>query len=58
MTSHWPDQLETDLANPDVYSDKTKFQAAEKAYQQISQQWESANRRYEQVFEKMMELEH
>ncbi|MEN9497764.1 MAG: hypothetical protein RL750_663 [Bacteroidota bacterium] len=50
-------KLESDLANPEVYSDKTKFQAAEKAYQQTSQQWASANRRYEQVFEKLMELE-
>ncbi|MFM7672749.1 MAG: ABC-F family ATP-binding cassette domain-containing protein [Bacteroidota bacterium] len=50
-------KLESDLASPDVYSDKEKFQAAEKAYQEVSQQWTSANRRYEQLFERLMELQ-
>ena len=50
-------KLEADLANPDVYSDKHRFQSAETAYQKAAQEWEVANRRYEQVFERMMQLQ-
>jgi ATP-binding cassette subfamily F protein 3 len=50
-------QLEAALASPDVYSDKTKFQSTEKSYQLICQQWESTSQRYEQAFEKLMQLQ-
>lgn len=50
-------QLEADLANPDVYSDKTKFQSAESSYQAVLKQWESANKNYERLFEQLMQLE-
>ncbi|MBM3432001.1 MAG: ATP-binding cassette domain-containing protein [Bacteroidetes bacterium] len=47
-------KLEADLANPDFYSDKIKFQTIEKSYQEVSRAWEVANREYERVFERMM----
>lgn len=50
-------QLEADLANPDVYSDKQKFVTAETAYKNASAELEKTNREYESVFEKVMELE-
>lgn len=50
-------KLEAELANPEVYSDKQRFQLAERAYQQAAQDLESSNRRYEQVFERMMQLQ-
>ena len=50
-------RLEAELANPECYSDKTKFQTAEKAYQEVSRDCEEANRVYERVFERMMSVE-
>ncbi|WP_119080202.1 ABC-F family ATP-binding cassette domain-containing protein [Chitinophaga alhagiae] len=50
-------QLEADLANPDVYSDKQKFVSAETAYKTATAELEKANKEYESVFEKVMELE-
>jgi len=50
-------QLETDLASPDVYGDKTKFLATETAYKTNTIDLEKANAEYETVFEKLMELE-
>jgi ATP-binding cassette subfamily F protein 3 len=51
------DKLEASLADPDTYSDKNKFIAAETNYKKTSDELEKANRQYEQVFEKIMELE-
>ncbi|MEY4893117.1 MAG: hypothetical protein RIQ34_1729, partial [Bacteroidota bacterium] len=51
------EKLEADLANPDVYSDRQRFQLAEGAYQQAAQEWQTTNRRYEQVFERMVLLQ-
>jgi ATP-binding cassette subfamily F protein 3 len=50
-------QLEADLASPDVFSDKTKFQATESAYSKLQADLTEANKEYEEVFEKLMELE-
>ena len=49
--------LEADLADPSIYSDKNKFTKAESDYKRASEELEKANRQYEQIFEKIMELE-
>ena len=51
------DKLEASLADPATYSDRNKFVAAETDYKKASDELEKANRQYEQVFEKIMELE-
>lgn len=51
------DKLEASLADPATYSDKNKFVAAETDYKKTSDELDKANRQYEQVFEKIMELE-
>jgi ATP-binding cassette, subfamily F, member 3 len=50
-------QLELDLASPDVYGDKNKFQQTEAAYKTNADELKKANADYEVVFEKLMELE-
>jgi len=50
-------QLEASLANPATYSDKTRFVQAEADYKKASDELNKANQEYEQVFEKIMELE-
>ena len=50
-------QLEASLADPATYSDKTRFVQAEADYKRASDELNKANREYEQVFEKIMELE-
>ena len=50
-------QLEIDLASPDVYGDKNKFQQTEAAYKTNADELKKANADYEIVFEKLMELE-
>jgi len=50
-------QLEASLGNPDVYGNKGKFQQIEAEYKQVTQDLEKANKQYEEVFEKIMELE-
>ena len=51
------DRLEASLADPSTYSDKNKFVAAEAEYKKASDELGKANRQYEQVFEKIVELE-
>ncbi|HEV2479336.1 MAG TPA: ABC-F family ATP-binding cassette domain-containing protein [Puia sp.] len=51
------DKLEASLADPATYSDKNKFVAAEADYKKTGDELEKATRQYEQVFEKIMELE-
>jgi len=46
-------ETETALANPEIYSDRIKFQHAEKDYQQITRQLTDAEKEYEKVFEQM-----
>ena len=49
--------LEAELAKPENYSDKNKFLQLEKNYNIIRQKIASLNSNYEQLFEKIMELE-
>ncbi|HXB08881.1 MAG TPA: ABC transporter C-terminal domain-containing protein, partial [Puia sp.] len=51
------DVLEASLADPSTYSDKSKFVTAESDYKKASDELDKANRQYEQVFEKIVELE-
>jgi len=50
-------RLEASLAEPATYSDKNKFVTAEADYKKISDELTKANRQYEQIFDKIMELE-
>ncbi len=50
-------ELESALADPATYSDKSKFLEVEKNYQQVSGDLDRANAEYETVFEKIMVLE-
>jgi ATP-binding cassette subfamily F protein 3 len=50
-------ELEAALSSPDTYSDKQKFLQAETAFNNAATQLERLNTQYEQVFEKIMELE-
>jgi len=49
-------KAEEDLANPAIYSDKNKFQQAEKNYQQINGQLSALESQYEKIFEELMSL--
>jgi ATP-binding cassette subfamily F protein 3 len=50
-------RLEASLADPSTYSDKSKFVMAEAEYKKASDELGKANLQYEQVFEKIVELE-
>jgi ATP-binding cassette subfamily F protein 3 len=50
-------RLETALADPATYSDKNKFLQTENDYKKVSDELAKLNAEYEQVFEKIMELE-
>src|SRR5215204_2595416 len=50
-------ELEAALTDPATYSDKQKFLGAETSYNKAAAELEQVNRQYEQVFEKIMELE-
>jgi ATP-binding cassette subfamily F protein 3 len=50
-------ELEAALTDPATYSDKQKFLQAETAYNKAASELEQLNKQYEQVFEKIMELE-
>lgn len=49
--------VEVSMNNPDVYADRKKFQQLETEYAQIGRDLKQATAEYEQVFEKLMELE-
>ena len=49
--------VENDLGNPDNYSDRTKFVALETTYNTVKNELTVANKQYEELFEKIMELE-
>ncbi len=51
------DRLEASLSDPTTYSDKNKFVTAETEYKKTSDELNKTNRQYEQVFEKIVELE-
>ncbi|MGN6293888.1 MAG: ATP-binding cassette domain-containing protein [Chitinophagaceae bacterium] len=50
-------RLEASLADPATYTDKNKFREAEDAYKKADAELSQLNTQYEQVFEKIMELE-
>ncbi|MGQ0737949.1 MAG: ABC-F family ATP-binding cassette domain-containing protein [Bacteroidota bacterium] len=50
-------ELEASLTDPATYSDKTKFLQAEAAYKKAEEELTRLNGQYEQLFEKMMELD-
>jgi len=50
-------RLEASLADPATYTDKNKFREAENAYKKTETELSQLNTQYEQVFEKIMELE-
>jgi ATP-binding cassette, subfamily F, member 3 len=50
-------ELEAKLADPQIYSDRTKFQQAEKAYADAKRTAATLQTMYEAAFEKLMELE-
>lgn len=50
-------KLEAALGSPDVYSDKNKFAQAEAEYKKAKEELNKANKEYEVVFERIMELE-
>ncbi|HEY1114911.1 MAG TPA: ABC-F family ATP-binding cassette domain-containing protein [Chitinophagaceae bacterium] len=50
-------ELEARLGSPEIYSDKQKFFDTENKYKQVSSQLDSANKSYEEVFEKIISLE-
>lgn len=49
--------LEARLASPDTYANPEEFKKTETAYRDVLLQLEKANKQYEEVFEKIMELE-
>ena len=50
-------ELELKLASPDTYSNGEEFKKTESDYKLTLEKLEAANREYEKVFEKMMELD-
>jgi hypothetical protein len=49
--------LETQLSDPETYSDKQKFLQTETAYKKAEDELNRCNAEYEKVFERIMELE-
>ena len=50
-------QAEAALADPGTYANKEKFLQTETSYKNVSSELEQLNKQYEQVFEKIVELE-
>jgi ATP-binding cassette subfamily F protein 3 len=51
------EQIEADLAKPENYTNHTQFAQLEAEYKKVQQQKAEADKRYEQLFEQIMELE-
>jgi ATP-binding cassette subfamily F protein 3 len=49
--------IELQLASPDIYGEKNKFQETEKSYLQVTQELSKYHQEYERMFEKIMEME-
>ncbi len=49
--------MEADMASPDIYANKAKFQEVETNYSKLTGSLEMLEKEYETVFEKVMELE-
>lgn len=56
LTKH-RSELEAALTDPATYSDKQKFLEAESSYNKATAELDQLNQQYEQVFEKIMQLE-
>ncbi|PSK92628.1 ATP-binding cassette subfamily F protein 3 [Taibaiella chishuiensis] len=50
-------RLEAELANPEIYTDKAKFQQAEEKYKTCTELLAKVQQEYDVVFEKMLSLE-
>ncbi|PUZ20280.1 ATP-binding cassette, subfamily F, member 3 [Chitinophaga costaii] len=50
------EQLGNELANPAIYADKQKYKEVEAAFNKVNKELEVANKQYEQVFERLVEL--
>jgi ATP-binding cassette subfamily F protein 3 len=50
-------RLEAQLTAPDTYADRGKFVQTETDYKKVSEELQRLNKQYEEVFEKIMELE-
>ncbi|MBC9915488.1 ABC-F family ATP-binding cassette domain-containing protein [Chitinophaga varians] len=50
-------RLEASLGDPATYNDRTKFAQVESEYQEVQKFIDRANEQYEQLFEKIMQLE-
>ncbi|TDH29289.1 ABC transporter ATP-binding protein [Segetibacter sp. 3557_3] len=50
-------RIEADLAQPENFSDRQKFVALENAYKQVQQSLGMLNKMYEELFEKVLQLE-
>ena len=50
-------KLEAALASPDIYSDKNKYTQTETEYKKVESELSKLNGEYEQVFDKIVELE-
>jgi ATP-binding cassette, subfamily F, member 3 len=51
------EQLELMLTKPDIYADKDAFKKTESGYKEALSKLEAANKEYEKVFEKIIELD-
>jgi ATP-binding cassette subfamily F protein 3 len=49
--------LEARLTTPEIYADRNKFVQTETDYKKVSDELKQLNKQYEEVFEKIMELE-
>jgi ATP-binding cassette subfamily F protein 3 len=49
--------LEASLSLPEIYNDKARFAQVENEYQDVQKYLDRANQQYEQLFEKIMQLE-
>jgi len=49
--------LEAQLTAPETYGDKDKFVKTETDYKKVNDELKKLNKQYEEVFEKIMELE-
>lgn len=50
-------ELEANLASPDIYTDRNKFAETEKNYKDLQTQLEKLNKDYEELFDRIMQLE-
>ncbi|MEI9810147.1 MAG: hypothetical protein WDO16_21025 [Bacteroidota bacterium] len=50
-------KAETALVSPDIYADKNRFMQAEAEHKNLGTELAKLEKEYEQVFEKIMELE-